>query len=244
MKKFPEELELKSYEESYMLEETVTYTPATYFNHLKDSMTEETPNNLKSLYNVTMAKLQKYMVTGQKAAAKRLFALCKSLEKEYHLVEKGVTQYVLRSDIEKYIEEVANKNVVIIELENYDRDIPDEIVDKMTSIKGIVDRFYVVFTDYTGETRSIVEKERIEKDPILFANILIDGKLSPKFYVVGDWVDEYCDLTLDSMLQELAKVNGDNKEDYVYNIENISEELSNVDKELHNAAFGKTPERY
>lgn len=44
---------------------------------------------------------------------------------------------------------VDNKVVKIVELENYQRRIPEEIIQKIECCKGIFDKMYVVFTDYT-----------------------------------------------------------------------------------------------
>lgn len=212
-----------------------TLTPSQYFESVKEKMETETEENLKNLYNVTMDKLKKYMITGQSNAAKELYAKCIYFEKELKLIEKGVNRYVLRQDIEEYIENVADECVCVIEMRNFDRPIPDEIVDVVADTMDIFDEFFIVFTDYTGEKRSKVEKERRDKDPILFGNIFIDGKVSPKMYFIGDWVDEFCDLTLDKMIEALAsKASGEKKkEQYVYDISNPT----TLD-EIENALFG------
>lgn len=72
---------------------------------------------------------------------------------------------------------------------------------------------YVVFTDYTGKVERTIEKERREKDPILFGtfqkqrgNTRNSGNLiNDRFYYLGDWEDEYCDLTMDKFLKEVGK---------------------------------------
>lgn len=210
-------------------------TPAEYFEKVKSKMAEETSENIQLLYNVTMKKLQKYMITGQKAAAKELYAKCIYLEKESKLLDKGISKYVLRTEIDKYIDNIADDCVCVIEMRNFDRPIPDEIVDVVADTMDIFDEFYIVFTDYTGEKRSKVEKERRDKDPILFGNIFIDGKVSPKMYFIGDWIDDYCDLTLDKMVEAIAKESKKNKESIVYNIKDPST-LNEIEEEL----FGTT----
>ena len=211
--------------------DTSPLTPAEYFEKVKSRMVEETSENIQRIYDVTMNKLKKFMITGQKSAAKELYARCLYLEKEQRLLEKGVTKYVLRTDIDKYIDEIADECVCVIEMKNFDRSIPDEIIDIVAETMEIFDEFYVVFTDYTGEKRSKVAKERRDKDPILFGNIFIDGKVSPKMYFIGDWVDDYCDLTLDKMIEAIAKETKKNSEELVFDIkdksliENIEEEL-------------------
>lgn len=212
-------------------EETKEISPAEYFELVKSKIKPETEENVALLYNTTMAKLKKYMITGQVKAAKELYARCVYLEKEMELLRKGFNRYVLREDIDKYIEEIAGRCVCIIEMKNYDREIPDDIVDKVSETMDIFDEFFIIFTDYTGETRSKVEKERREKDPILFGNIFVDGLVSPKMYYIGDWIDEYCDLTLDKMIEEIAKSDKSNTNPIVYNINDYST-LDSIEEEL------------
>ena len=88
------------------------------------------------------------------------------------------------------------------------------------------------FTDYTGEKRSKVAKERRDKDPILFANIFTDGKVSPRMYFIGDWVDDYCDLTLDKMITEISKKEKKNKDEILFNIEDSFETIQSIEKSL------------
>jgi hypothetical protein len=206
-------------------------TPAEYFETVKGKITEETTENCKKLYDTTMKTLKKFMVTGQKSAAKDLYARCIYLEKELKLLELGVTKYVLRTDIDNFIDNVADDCVCVIEMRNFDRPIPDAIIDKVAEVQDCFDEFYIIFTDYTGEKRSKVKEEKREKDPILFGNIFIDGKVSPKMYFIGDWVDEFCDLTLDKMISKLAENEKDEDKAFLYDITDETT-LDNIEKEL------------
>ena len=214
-------------------------TPSEYFEKVKNMITEETSENIISLYNIIINKLKKYTITGQKSAAKELYAKALYLQKEYKLIEKGVTKYVTRQNIEKYINDIADDCVCVIEMKNFDRPIPDEIVDIVADTMDIFDEFYIVFTDYTGEKRSKVEQERREKDPILFGNIFIDGRVSDKMYFLGDWIDEYCDLTLDKMIEKIAKEEKIKPDDIVYNI-NDSSTLEKIKEEINSKSTLKT----
>lgn len=180
-------------------------TPFEYFEGVKDKINEIDLGYLNNLYDNCTVLLKKYQITGQVKAAKKLQFHLESLIKEIDIIQLGINKFVYRDDIEEFIDHVSDKPVKIIELENYDREIPDDIVDLIEKVKDKFDRMYVVFTDYTGETTKRVEKERREKDPILFGtlqsketNTVID-----RFYYVGDWIDEYCDLTLDKMVYQM-----------------------------------------
>ena len=206
-------------------EERKKFTPSDYFNLVKENFETETEEDIKALYSVVMKKLNTTIVTGQLALSKALFARAEYLAKEYKIIRAGITKYIDRTLIDKYIDEVADECVVVLELKNYEREIPDEVIEIVTKTKDIFDNFFIVFTDYTGEERKKVAKERRDKDPILFGNIYIDGKVSPKMYFIGDWVDGYCDLTLDKMIKEVVEKEGNpnGKTDYVFDIESTSD---------------------
>ncbi|MCD3340325.1 hypothetical protein G8T81_14565, partial [Clostridium botulinum C/D] len=103
--------------------------------------------------------------------------------------------FIYRDDVEEYIDNIAKDVVKLIELERYEREIPDEIVEVIKQTKGKFDQLYILFTDYTGKMERQVEKERREKDPILFGTFQDEKSRAviDRFYFLGDWVDEYCD---------------------------------------------------
>jgi len=129
------------------------------------------------------------------------------IEKEREIVKMGITTFIYRDDIEEYIDTVAKDTVKIIELENYEREIPDEIVEIIGRVRDKFDQLYIVFTDYTGKVERQVQKERRAKDPILFGAFQnqTSRTVIDRFNYLGDWEDEYCDLTLDKMVNETEK---------------------------------------
>ena len=139
-----------------------------YFNYLKEKKQTVTDKDLKDLYNGYLLLVEKYSITGQKRVIEKLRFLADNIEKEMQVVGLGINSFVYRDDIEDYIDNISKNVVKIIELENYPRDIPDNIVQVIAKTKNIFDKMYVVFTDYTGKAEKEVAKERREKDPMLF----------------------------------------------------------------------------
>lgn len=179
-------------------------TPYQYFQFVKSKVNEMNDENLKKLYSISSELLEKYKKTGQVKAAKKLAFHIKSILKEKEIIDLGITKFVYRDDIENYIDNIAKDVVKIIELKNYPREIPDELVETIEKTKDIFDEMYVLFTDYTGEVEKKVEKER---DPILFGSFIdrtVD-EMSQRMYYLGDWIDEYCDLTLDKLVSQTNK---------------------------------------
>ncbi|UXU70177.1 hypothetical protein [Mammaliicoccus sciuri] len=187
-------------------------SPSAYFNEVKNKKNVVTDTSLDEYYNNCLRLITKYENTGQKKALEKLIHLTSCVEKERIVIKSGVDTFVYRDDVFEYIEDVANDVVKIIEMENYSRDIPDDVIEKYNQTKGLFDKFYVLFTDYTGNSERKVQAEKREKDPILFGVFVekINGNnyLNDRMYVIGDWEDEYCDLTLEKMVNEYKDSKG------------------------------------
>ena len=186
--------------------------PQEYFDEVKERRHKVDDAQLKAVYDNCLELLAKYKVTGQKSGMRKLMFHLKCIEKEREIVAMGIDTFVYRDDIEFYIDKVAQDVVKIIDIESYEREIPDEIVDIIARVKDKFDQLYIVFTDYTGKVERQVEKERQKKDPILFGAFLSEreGVVDDRFYYLGDWEDEYCDLTLDKMVNETKNVGNRN----------------------------------
>ena len=182
-------------------------TPSQYFDYLKGAKNVITTEALKKSYDTFIKLAEKYQKLGQVESLKKLCFLADTLVKEEKLIELGINKFVYKDTIEDYIENVADKAVKIVELSRYMREIPDELVDTIEKSKELFDEFYVVFTDYTGKEERKVEKERRDKDPILFGVFKNQTNVADRFYFLGDWVDEYCDLTLDKMVEQYQEKN-------------------------------------
>lgn len=182
-------------------------TPQQYFEQVKERKHHITDEELIKVYDNCLELLNKYKITGQKKGMRKLMFHLECIEKEREIVKMGINTFIYRDDIEEYIDTVAKDTVKIIELENYEREIPDEIVDVIAATKDKFDQLYVVFTDYTGKVERQIEKERRDKDPILFGTFQNQSNRTviDRFYYLGDWEDEYCDLTLDKMVNETEK---------------------------------------
>lgn len=208
-------------------------TPKQYFEMVKDRRQTITDDELKKIYDNCLVLLNKYMVTGQTKGAQKLIFHLETIEKEIEVVREGVNTFIYRDDIEEFIEDVAKDTVKLIELKNYEREIPDEVVESLDRVKDKFNAFYVMFTDYTGKIERKVEKERRDKDPILFATFQDETTRTviDRFYYIGDWEDEYCDLTLDKFVNQFKEVK--NKEvvrtiSTPKDIKDIKEQLSKL----------------
>ena len=202
-------------------------TPSQYFEILKDAKQVITTEELKDSYDIFIAQAKKYKKAGQKKASDKLMFLANTLKNEEKLIEMGINTFIYKDVLEDYITTVASKTVKIVEVAGYMREIPDELIDVIDKTKDIFDEFYVVFTDYTGKEERKVEKERRDKDPILFGVFKDRTTVADRFYFLGDWVDEYCDLTLDKLIDEYRNKKGKNPT-HTTKIPQTSEELLEI----------------
>ena len=183
--------------------------PYEYFQSLKEKVQDMDDKKLNKIYENALCLAEQYKKTGQKKGLRKLLFHLESIIKEKEVLNYGITKFVYREDIEEYIENVASKQVVILDIASYERAIPEEIVEVMEKVKDLFDEFYVVCTDYTGKISKQVNKERREKDPILFGVFLDRSRnaINERFYYIGDWIDENCDLTLDKLVSEMRDSN-------------------------------------
>lgn len=223
-----------------MVKKTNELTPTEYFNHVKNKKNTTNDTELISFYEGCLALVDKYKITGQKKVIRKLKFLTDCVSKEREIIKLGINSFVYREDIEDYIDNISHKPVKIIELENYPREIPDDIVDIIAKTKDIFDQLYIVFTDYTGEVEKQVAKERRDKDPILFGTFQkrIENErfgtevlINDRFYYLGDWIDEYCDLTMDKFIKESGKEKL-HKINTPQNLKEIQAELDALDDSL------------
>lgn len=164
---------------------------------------------LQRVYENAQVFANKYAETGQTEALKKLIFVLQTVTKERELLKLGFNQFIYKDAIDAYIDQVSVKPIKITELCNYVRDVPQAIVDKVKLTKEIFDEFFVVYTDYTSKEDRRVEASKRERDPILFG-VFLDRNAhvcNERFYYIGDWIDEYCDLTFDRMLTDLGRYN-------------------------------------
>jgi lipopolysaccharide export LptBFGC system permease protein LptF len=125
------------------------------------------------------------------------------LSAESRLIEFGITKYVDEEQVVKFYKQTnKDNNLKLTYIENYIRIIPTKIIElknKADELK-IFDNYVILHYDPQNNSTNLTEKEIAKaKDPIMFGVI----RQSRKLYFIGDWVDPYCNLTLDKMMKEI-----------------------------------------
>ena len=137
--------------------------PLFYFQKLKGKKQKCSDETLNGIYANCLTLMEKYNRTGQIDAMKKLLFHLETIERERKVIAAGIDVFVYLDDIKQYINDVGDKVVKIIELDRYEREVPDEIVAKYEKVKDIFDRFIVVFTDYTKQHTEKTQKARKSK---------------------------------------------------------------------------------
>lgn len=141
--------------------------------------------------------------SGQQALKERLIDNLVVNKYESVLYAKGLYKAINENAV-VMLAENSEKAISLDYIKNYGKMIPVDVIRKKIEIDKlhIFDNYCVMYYDPDGKTYiETKEEEEKRKDPILFG--LIKG--SKKLYYICDWVDEYCDLTLDKVVEIVGK---------------------------------------
>ena len=182
-------------------------TPTLYFEYVKGMKKDIQDENLQVVADNCLTLLKKTKITGQTEQAKKIVNQYQLIMRELKAASFGFNTIVYKSDIEKFITNISKHPVKIIELSKFQREVDDSVLDRLIIAKEneLFDEYYVLFTDYTMKETKKVAKERRDKDPILFGAFKTEDRNNipeNRFFYIGDWIDEYCDLTLEELLTQ------------------------------------------
>lgn len=108
----------------------------------------------------------------------------------------------IEHDIYDKFKNKTERKVNLTPIKNYSRVIPKYVLKKKSKADELklFDDYFIMHYD-EAEAVKETEKETIEreKDPILFGVI----EYSTRLYFLADWIDNYCDLTLDDIIDKL-----------------------------------------
>lgn len=177
-------------------------SPSIYIKHIKGKFTKVEKQRL----DARLKKLKKLIPyakdMGQFALYEELSVHLAVILKEIQAEALGVTQYCDLKDVEKFRSLVKGKVIKFDDFEKFPRVIPKKVQSKLKKIRstGVFSGFKILYIDYEGKELKTTSQKMAEKDPILFGEIaLAPGRL----YCIADWIDEYCDLTLERFIEKL-----------------------------------------
>lgn len=172
-----------------------------FFSQVKTQLSDSEIQDYTDTVNNYLKQMDKALKMGQTALYEEMKASVSRMKVEAVLKAKGV-KMLSEEQIVKLAQN-SKRGLKIDYLRNFTRLIPDEVLEKKLQADDLLmyDNYVVVHFDpqNTGSKKTEQEKKEEkakEKDPILFG--VIAG--STNLYFVADWIDEYCDLTLEKAI--------------------------------------------
>lgn len=172
-----------------------------FFSSIKNS--KEELELLTERFKSYEAGIKHLKNTGQEALYETMCADLEVHRAETQLYATGHRKLVTEQNIIEFAKK-APRALQLDWVKNYTRSIPKKVVDVKVKLDelDIFDNYIVIHYNPDGKGTELTEQEKKDKeDPILFGVILGSHKL----YFIGDWVDEYCDLTFDKMIETLGE---------------------------------------
>jgi len=178
-----------------------------FFNNVKTNVEE------LGLDENTIEKYEKLLSnavkTNQTALIEKINENKEIVLYEEKLIKNNIKNFISEQTLLNFYNDfklVKDKHLKLTWIKNYIRIIPEDIIELKVKADNLLifDNYVILHYDkdnnQTAKTKKEIkeEKERL-KDPILFGVI----KGSNKLYYIGDWIDEYCDLTLSKLVKKM-----------------------------------------
>lgn len=197
-----------------------TISPKLYFSFVKSKLTKVEMSEVKKRLGLLQMLADSASDIGQRGLMEDIEKQMYVLIRDQEAAVCGFSQFVLYSDIQKFRYRVESSTIAFTDLKNYSRSIPTRIRNKIKVIqdKKIFDSYHVLYNDLVDTPSLKTTSEKVkEKDPILFGRFKYD---EDRYFYLLDWVDEYCDLTFKSFVQELKKDKV--QKDYVHKVTELT----------------------
>lgn len=176
-------------------------SPKIYFKYIKSKFGFLAGKRLKNRIKKLWALAEESDEFGQIALSEKYIKMLSKEMRECEMYALGYKIFIEEEHLEKLRYKVKGTHISVTKLENYVKNIPKDVVAdiKKAKSKNIFDEFVVIHYDPNKEAAAMTEEEE-RKDPIVFGTI----EESDRYYFIADWEDEYCDLTLDDIVDKLG----------------------------------------
>ena len=173
-----------------------------FFSDVKMALNESEIKDYTDQINGFLQQLNNAKEMGQVALMEELKSRVEVMKTESLLKAKKV-KFLTEEQMVKLAQN-SEKGIKIDYVKNFGRLIPTEVIKKKKEVDewNIYDNYVIVHFDPQNKAHKQTEAEK-HKDPILFG--IISG--STNLYFVADWIDEYCDLTLEKAIEIINSKN-------------------------------------
>ena len=179
-----------------------------FFDDIKSNITKLDYKNINEIISKYDSVLSNAKHNKQTALCERLEDYIEILKNELILTTSEFNKFLDEKDIVKFYEKASRHekyktDLYLTYVKNFIKIIPNEISElkvKADALK-VFDNYVILHYDSEGKSTddTKAEKEK-KKDPILFGVI----NNSRRLYYIGDWIDNYCDLTLDVLIKTIG----------------------------------------
>ena len=184
----------------------VKVEPKLLFSYITKTLKEEQKEELEKQFEnfaFLLARAKAQNGIALKETAERRIV---EIEREMKASSVGYKQYFLLEHINTLKKLIPNNVLHFCQLQEFPRAIPNEPLAKLKEAEKhkIFSEIWILYLDYTKEEIKSTATKIREKDPIMFGKILSNSK---KLFIITDWVDEYCDLTIEKAVKLLKNDN-------------------------------------
>ena len=172
------------------------------FFSLVKATTNESAFTYKDRVSRYLRALHNAVDIGQTALQEELLKGLITNKYESLLYSEGYYKVIDESTMVDFVKK-CEKGLSLDYIKNFSRPIPENVAEKISKLNEleIFDNYVVLHYDPKKTAFKETEYEKAKrKDPIIFG--LIAG--SRKLYYVTDWIDEFCDLTLEKFVDTLG----------------------------------------
>ena len=184
------------------VKEDEKYMDALQFFSLVKASSKESVATYRDRVSDYLKSIHNAVTVGQTALVEDLLRGLVTNKYESVLFAEGLYYVVSEQQMVSFVKQ-CEKGIKLEYVKNFTRPMPQDIVDKIAKINQleVFDNYVVLYYDPDGKIYKETAKEEAKrKDPIIFG--VIAG--SEKLYYVADWVDEYCDLTLEAFIDAIG----------------------------------------
>lgn len=184
------------------VKEDEKYMDALQFFSLVKASSKESVATYRDRVSDYLKSIHNAVTVGQIALVEDLLRGLVTNKYESVLFAEGLYYVVNEQQMVSFVKQ-CEKGIKLEYVKNFTRPMPQDIVDKIAKINQleVFDNYVVLYYDPDGKIYKETAKEEAKrKDPIIFG--VIAG--SEKLYYVADWVDEYCDLTLEAFIDAIG----------------------------------------
>jgi len=180
-----------------------------FFNSVKGGVVDINKDDIEEVLAKYNTVLENAKSNNQIALIDKINDYAEVLKTELLLSPTEFNRYLTEESIVRFhgvasVHEKYKTGLCLTYIKNFIKVIPEDITElkQKADMLKIFDNYVILHYDYYGESieDTKAEKEK-KKDPVLFGVI----KGTTNLYYIGDWIDDYCDLTLDEIIKEIGE---------------------------------------